>query len=467
MATSFVEFKLNFQNHLIKSDLPNYREAITSYRNSVPGAPLKIDFRQQRPGVFIIKCSEEDSKKLENKSLTFYYGKKQERQIKVKFDKLPKYQAFADPKWVTFDWIQESSLRFAGDKVFDDFLSNYGTIIEATKDDQNELGMTNGRKKARIDLDKGLSIDRINWIEADIKLEGVEKHVKGKVKIFYANQPVLCRDCDNKHPGKCAAKIKKEEILVTYEKKRQAKNKTFIVSDSTLRHINEKSLYSKTHIASGAKIGHIVNVLDQYETNDVENIIINAGLNNIQGGDDVNYDRWYEKQKPEFSRLQNSLLNLASAGKNVRVLDVPKVPAVIGDVKISKMRESINKSLQTIQLAIESKFPGKIKIINGVDDQQGLDFGDELHISKKQTEKLLQTVDSSLVGYDLIVKERPDFIPVTVDKIYSAVYSSYALGCNICTRIGHSETTCDQKEKTSTKRKPSGNEEKPNKKTNS
>lgn len=72
MATSFVEFKLNFQNHLIKSDLPNYREAITSYRNSVPGAPLKIDFRQQRPGVFIIKCSEEDSKKLENKSLTLY-----------------------------------------------------------------------------------------------------------------------------------------------------------------------------------------------------------------------------------------------------------------------------------------------------------------------------------------------------------------------------------------------------------
>ena len=106
-------------------------------------------------------------------------------------------------------------------------------------------------------------------------------------------------------------------------------------------------------------------------------------------------------------------------------------------------------------------------IINGVDDQQGLDFGDELHISKKQTEKLLQTVDSSLVGYDLIVKERPDFIPVTVDKIYSAVYSSYALGCNICARIGHCETTCDQKEKTSTKRKPSGNEEKPNKKTNS
>ena len=462
MATSFVEFKLDFQVHLLKNDLPNYREALSSYRNSVQGAPLKIDFRQQRPGIFIIKtCTDQDEKKLENTFLTYYYGKKQEKQVKVKFQKLPKYRCYTDPKWVTIDWIQESGLRFAEDKIFDDFLMNYGTIIEATHDDKNELGMTNGRKKVRMDFDKGLNIGRIQWIEADVEIEnGVKKDVKGKVKVFYANQPTFCKECETEHAGKCPAKIKKEEILKDYENKRQEKNKALLVSDSGLRHENEKAMHTKTHIASGAKIGHIVNVIENTDLENVENLIVNVGINNIDANETANYDKWYNQQKSQFTRLQNKLTDAASAGKKVRIVEVPQAAITRGNVNTNKMREAINKNFENMSKAINHIHPDSIQVIKVSEEMEdGVKaYEDEKHISEEQTAKLLHCIDASLTNYDLLVKNRPNCVPVTVKKIYSGVDSSYTLGCKNCTIVGHDEDTCEFKEKTSSKRKPSGSD---------
>ena len=55
MSACFVEFKLDFQVHLLKADLPTYKQALTAYVNTVQGAPLDINFRTQRPGIYVIK----------------------------------------------------------------------------------------------------------------------------------------------------------------------------------------------------------------------------------------------------------------------------------------------------------------------------------------------------------------------------------------------------------------------------
>ena len=43
---------------------------------------------------------------------------------------------------------------------------------------------------------------------------------------------------------------------------------------------------------------------------------------------------------------------------------------------------------------------------------------------------------------DLIIRSRPDCVPLTTPRIYSKVNSSYKFGCGVCTRLGHSADTC-------------------------
>ena len=80
-------------------------------------------------------------------------------------------------------------------------------------------------------------------------------------------------------------------------------------------------------------------------------------------------------------------------------------------------------------------------------------FTDDLHISQQQTEKLIQRVDAELQDYNLVVGNRPDGIPLSQGIIYSGVYSSYRLGCNYCTRTGHTEDKCDFKKQSPTNKR--------------
>lgn len=471
MSACFVEFKLDFQVHLLKADLPTYKQALTAYVNTVQGAPLDINFRTQRPGIYVIKTSsDKDAKKLENKHVTYYYGKKQDKQVKVKFEKLPKFQIFTDPKWVTIDWVEDSGLRYTDNDFFDNFLKEYGTIIQPTHDDKNEMGMKNGRKKARIDLDKGLNIKRVQWLEADVILEdGATKHVKGKVKIFYSNQPVFCKDCEGEHQGKCPEQIKKEALLKEYEAKRNEQNKALLISDSTFRHANEKALHANTHVVSGAKIGHVNNVIENSELENVDTIIMNVGLNNIDGDPAVNYEKWYNNQKPQLTQLHKNITELAVKGKKSRIIAVSKAPVTTINVKTTKMREAINKFYDTMAKTINHVHPETVSVIHVPEEmEKGIEaYEDDQHITQIETEKILQSVDMSLPQYDLIVKNRPEGVSLSVKKIYSGVYSSYRLGCEMCTRPGHAKESCDLKEQVSNnKRKPSNEGIKETKKIN-
>ena len=147
MAQHNTEYKLDFTTLMLRNDLPNYRQVLSAYTQTIPGAPMNVCFYPKRAGIFVVKTnSDKDAQKLENSTLIYSYGKKNEKQVKIKFEKMPKFKLYCDPKWITMDWIQDSGLRFAENKVFDDFMSKFGTIIEPTQDDTNEFGMKNGKK---------------------------------------------------------------------------------------------------------------------------------------------------------------------------------------------------------------------------------------------------------------------------------------------------------------------------------
>ena len=80
MTSIETEFKIDFTSYLQKSDLPTYQKASAAYNQTLPGAPLNIEFCRQRDGIFIVRTfSETDAKKLEEKYLTYYYGKNEKK----------------------------------------------------------------------------------------------------------------------------------------------------------------------------------------------------------------------------------------------------------------------------------------------------------------------------------------------------------------------------------------------------
>ena len=105
--------------------------------------------------------NDKDANKIEGRFLTYHHVVKKVEKIRVHFKKLPKYRFYSNPKWIKLDWVQESGLHFAKNTNFYTILKNFGDIIEPTSDVRNELGMWNGRKKARVDLNKGIDIERI------------------------------------------------------------------------------------------------------------------------------------------------------------------------------------------------------------------------------------------------------------------------------------------------------------------
>lgn len=449
MAAIVTEFKLDFQVHVRKQDLPTYQSASAAYANTVPNAPIGIEFRQQKPGVFIVKTfNEKDAKKIENAALTYYYGVNLKNQCKVKFSKMPKFVFYSNPKWLTVDWVQDSGLRYATNDDFDEFFSGYGDIIVKTHDDKNELGMLNGRKKCRIDLNKGLEIERVKMMEMDVVTESGEKRcARAKIKFYYAGQPAFCRDCHIDHIGKCPEKIKLEEKQKEYAQARKSKVDTLLIGDSNLRHVNESATFADTNGASGAKIGHIANVIEQVQVGKYKNLIIHAGGNNVMPEADIHMDKWNKQVQSEVAKLSGALNKLAQNGTAIKIVSVPKTPATQVTKKTVKMRDTLNRELEAMVTKLnEGDGVSEAEMIKLADEEEATEgqYEDAKHYSQQRCATILEEIHNSMAkaGKSLIDVKRPMYIPLTVEKIYSGIYSTYRFGCPTCTIIGHSEDKC-------------------------
>ena len=144
----------------------------------------------------------------------------------------------------------------------------------------------NGNRSLVLELTPGLSIPRT------VFYVGPHTEIKGKLRVFYKGQPYHCFKCDTTHerirPKKVEETVKEEEERLD----REVKTKTLIMSDSTLRMANQKAMNADIICISGGKIGHINDSMNYNpDILKYDNIVMIAGLNNIDLGDTPESER--------------------------------------------------------------------------------------------------------------------------------------------------------------------------------
>ena len=219
-----------------------------------------------------------------------------------------------------------------------------------------------------------------------------------------------------------------------------------LLTDSQGRCFNEHALYAETHVASGAKIGHMGNVMEHTDMDQIENLVLNVGINNINAHPDTVYETWLKQVKCEVTHLSIQVKKSATIGRQIRIIEIPDCPITNMTQKSNKMRITVNKELSDMAERINKNLSTDcVKMIQCGEEElpQEEAYCDNKHFSPVRAAQLLEQIDESLKpSTTLIIRERPKSVPLTTPKIYSQVYSTYRFGCGECTRIGHSSDTC-------------------------
>ena len=94
---------------------------------------------------------------------------------------------------------------------------------------------------------------------------------------------------------------------------------------------------------------------------------------------------------------------------------------------------------------MKDKTPGKgfISFISQEDGNynESTDFTDERHLSELAVNRVLTTLDNLLPNsqklFDIEMKDKP------TGKPYRNCYGTFPIGCQVCTSVGHNESTCN------------------------
>ena len=438
------EFQLSFTQHVPDQFLPTYTKVASEYTQTVHGAPIdNIILSMKKRGVYVIRTQcEKDSKKLEGKYLTYHFGKNDQNQVKVKFEKLPKFQYYRNPIWITIDWTEESSFRLVENTEYDSLFKQYGTIIVQTHDDTYMKGMRNGRKKLRLDLNVE-KIDRFQTIQLPIVILGREDEALtayGKVKITYRGQPVFCKECSTDHVDRCPERVKREALEKEEEKLRENDITTLIIGDSNLRYTNKKALNADVISSMGAKIGHIANELTFIDKEKYDHIVVAVGQNNIDTDPEINEKNWKKHTNYQLTKLRDELDALAQNGRTITMLEIPEVEMTEYSEKTKKMKNYIDEMSRAICKTgnkdnRKDLYSTIVVTKNELVDIEATD--DYRHITQLHQQVRLMKIDNTLENK--LIRTGKE---LTVDKKYSEVTTHYRLGCDRCTMIGHSATNC-------------------------
>ena len=100
-----------------------------------------------------------------------------------------------------------------------------------------------------------------------------------------------------------------------------------MVGDSNLKMVNSDSILADVISSSGAKVGHINNILKTENLEAYDNIVVLAGLNNIPSAQ-VSFEEntVFDQMKEEIDQLSDTLDPLVKQGKNVILVNVPDTP---------------------------------------------------------------------------------------------------------------------------------------------
>ena len=237
------------------------------------------------------------------------------------------------------------------------------------------------------------------------------------VEVRYKGQEYMCRRCAMIHTGACP------EIKEYYEQKdrrKQLEINTKIYSDSTLRRGDVTGLKAEIDCASGARVGHIANMVrDDEFTDDANNeIVINMGLNNILD-EDEEYEVYKKRTEMELAKLR----------VNIEVKPVSKVTIVAPILdnenataetihKFNNIKAITKKTFQDVEKVVYKDINGHPRI-----EMEGT------HPTIAGTRELLTRID----GVQKIIVD-PRFM-VNERNLYGEVNSHFLYGCLLCDRI--------------------------------
>ena len=443
------EFKLDFTKSVPYRYCPGPKEAAALYIQCIAQAPMDIEFRKLRPGIFIITVdSEVDKKKLVGKSLSYDFGENSHtlHNAKIPLILQEKRAFYQNPKWITIDRLYDSGLKFATHQQVDTFLANFGEIIVSTRGKTDINGFRTGKLEARIDMTT--DIERWQFVTMKVNIEGKEVDMKGKANFFYKGQPYSCRDCNEIHHDKCPQKVMKEIAEGEAEKVRISNTKTLLIGDSNLRRVNEKAFYAKSDCATGAKIGHIANAIGWVNGDEFDNGIVLAGQNNVLTDPNTEMKGWEIQMKKEVKKLKSKLVVF----KKTVLVGVPPAPWCKKSEKTEEMRKKVNDELKKMT---RDNLNIRFVEIEQEDEDDEANWEDERHMTERFTNYMLGKISEKMFdiqGGTFYIKNTP----WTCKNKYSGINSTYKLGCNDCTAIGHVEGSCDIGKKNNKRGPPSG-----------
>jgi len=463
------EFLLDFTKSVPFRYCPTTQEAQVLYIQCIAQAPMDIEFRPLKTGIFMITVgNEKDKKRLEGQFLTHDYGEKPHilHSAKVPLLLQKKRHFYENPKWITIDKLYDSGLKYASNEQVDAFLTKYGDLITPTHEETDRYyGFRTGKKKAQINITT--DIERWQEIELQVNIDNKSVKTKGRVNIFYRGQPYMCRDCNATHTEKCPQRIAKEAVEAEVEKTRLQRTNTLFIGDSNLRRVNEKGFFFKSDCASGAKIGHVANSLHFTKEDEYNNVIVHVGQNNIDTDPQVNMKIWETQVKKEVTSLRTKLTKF----KKAVVVGVPPAPICNKSEKTKTMRTKVNEALKGMTAGSNNKirFVGIEHEDNDTDTEVGgSNWEDPLHMTEKFTHHMLGKVAEKMLD----IQGGPLYVANTswtCARIHSGVKNTYKFGCELCTIIGHAKEACStvpsEPGKTKNKRgPPSGSDEPSSKK---
>ena len=437
-------YYLDFTSHIPQKLCPDRMELLRFLIQEVNDLPKGNTLIQEKPGVFKVKVLDKvKGAALENKVVNYYLpndtnGK---RPIKLKFEKRESSN-YVRPRYVTITNLHNSDLGdHITDELLNDFFRNFGNIINPVSDvytAESEVWKLD-KKRLFIDLNKGKDIPRINPFEMKVG----ERTIRGQICVTYREQPYLCRRCGTEHSTNCPKweEDKKREALIRNLKEKDTK--TLFVGDSNLKMVNSDAILADVISSSGAKVGHINNILNNEKLDTYENIVVVGGLNNIPSAQTAFEDSTvFDHAKQEIDQLNDTLEQHVKQGKKVVLVKIPDAPHCRQSQKSVQLRNRINKHFDATAKKLNTKCPRNTVNVQVLpwDHSSEDDFTSVKGVSEKMTAELVGEIDSVLKN-----KLRATYLvgAKNTAQAYRKVTPVYPLGCKRCTKLYHSEGDCD------------------------
>ena len=352
-----MELQIDFSQHLPKHLTPGYDKVVSLLTQTVSEWPRgSAMLTRENKGIFSIKLWDKTkAEKLVGKKIEFYYeGDKSAKKVTVTIEDKPKFLKYQNPKYITMTGFNRFPAEKVSNEQLDQILKNYGDIIVPTQDVFADLFLT-GKKKVRIDLNKGMDLPRNLFIE----FSDSGRKFSTSIRCFYKDQPYLCKRCSEQHVGDCPEWLKEKFENEKVKKMKFEQSKTAMIGDSNLRCINERGVMASVTSITGGKIGHISNQVRFENLSKIQNVVLSAGQNCLNDIDEVRKDVWESRTKKEIASLENVVDGLMKEGKKVFILDVPPTPIATATKGKKEGRRFINNKLSELaQRAMAKKSKG-------------------------------------------------------------------------------------------------------------